>query len=171
MTVFVALLRAVNVGGTGKLRMGDLLALCKRIGLLDVRTYLQSGNAVFRSKRDLASTQALLSEALGKRMKKPVTLVLRTGPEMRGLLKTNPFPQAEPSRVIVFFYDRPPTRQAVAALAIPGNEQVRLVGREIFVHYPDGQGRSRLKLPFADACTGRNLNTLSKLAEMAEESG
>src|SRR5579863_9142987 len=107
MTVFAALLRAVNVGGTGKLPMSELLALCMRAGFLDSRTYLQSGNVVFRSTGDRASTQARLSDVLGKRMKKPVVVVLRTGPELRAMLKINPFPEAEPSRVIVFLYDRP----------------------------------------------------------------
>ena len=68
MTVFVALLRAVNVGGTGMLSMVDLKALCEEIGFIDVRTYIQSGNVVFRTGEDEATVQARLEEALAAKM-------------------------------------------------------------------------------------------------------
>jgi len=167
MTVYVALLRAVNVGGTGKVPMDDLRALCERIGFEDVRTYIQSGNVVFRSGRDAASTQALLAGSLAATLKTPVGVVLRTPSELRRTLAGNPFPKAPANRVIVFFLDARPGKRALDGLRIPGNEEVRAVGREIFVHYPDGQGRSRLRLPQAKTGTGRNLNTVRALAEMA----
>src|SRR5262249_36195939 len=132
-----------------------------------VRTYILSGNVVFRSKHGMASTQARLAKALAAKMKAPVGVILRTGAELRTTLAANPFTKAEPSRVIVFFYAEAPSRNALDGLVIPGREEVRLVGREIFVHYPDGQGRSKLKVPQAKAGTGRNLNTIAKLAEMA----
>ena len=167
MVELIAFLRAVNVGGTGKIAMGDLKALCERLGFENVRTYNQSGNIVFRSRRDRAKAQALLAQALAARMKAPVVVLLRTAAELSTLLARNPFPKAEPSRVIVFFFEKPPTKGALDGLVIPGNEEVRLMGREIFVHYPDGQGRSKLKVPQANTGTGRNLNTLAKLVEMA----
>jgi len=169
MTVYVALLRAVNVGGTGMIAMGDLQALCERLGFDGVRTVLQSGNVVFRSRRSRSSTQDLLAAALAAKMKAPVTVVLRTPAELRGALKSNPFPKAQTNRVIVFFSEERPDRSALERLTIPGNEDVRLEGREIFVHYPDGQGRSKLKLPHAKTATGRNLNTVAKLLEAADQ--
>jgi len=169
MNVFVALLRAVNVGGTGKFAMSDLKALCERIGLEKVRTYIQSGNVVFRCGRDAAAAKALLAKALAARLNSPVGVQVRTSAELRRTLAGNPFPQAPPNRVIVFFLDAPPEKGALDGLVIPGNEKVRLVGREIFVYYPDGQGRSRLKLPQAKTGTGRNLNTILALVEMAGE--
>jgi len=167
MTVYVALLRAVNVGGTGKTPMGDLKALCERLGFEDVRTYIQSGNVVFRCDREAASAQALLAASLAARMKAPVGVILRTPSELRRTLSANPFPKAAPNRVIVFFLDARPEKGALDGLRIPGNEEVRGVGREIFVYYPDGQGRSRLRLPQARTGTGRNLNTVAALAELA----
>jgi uncharacterized protein (DUF1697 family) len=168
MTVYVALLRAVNVGGTGMIPMDDLKALCGCLGFEDVRTYIQSGNVVFRSERDAASTQALLARSLAARMKGPVGVILRTPSELRRTLAGNPFPKAPTNRVIVFFLDARPEKGAIDGLRIPGNEEVRVVGREIFVYYPDGQGRSRLRLPQAKTATGRNLNTVAALAELAE---
>jgi uncharacterized protein (DUF1697 family) len=169
MTATVALLRAVNVGGTGLLAMSDLKALCERLGFDDVRTVLQSGNVVFRNPLSRSSAQARLAKALAATMKAPVTVVLRTPAELRSTLENNPFPKAETSRVIVFFSEDPPDRAALEGLVIPGNEEVRLQGRDLYVHYPDGQGRSKLKLPGAKTATGRNLNTVAKLLEAAEE--
>ena len=165
--MFVALLRAVNVGGTGKIAMSDLKALCERIGFEDVRTYIQSGNIVFRSDRDPAAARALLAKALAARMNSPVGVQVRSAAQLRRTLAGNPFPQAPPNRVIVFFLDAPPEKGTLDDLVIPGNEEVRPVGREIFVHYPDGQGRSKLRLPQMKAGTGRNLNTIAALVEMS----
>lgn len=169
MTVYVALLRAVNVGGTGKLPMDDLKALCRRIGFEDVRTYIQSGNVIFRSDREAASAQAMLAGSLAARMKAPVGVILRTPSELRRTISGNPFPKAPPNRVIVFFLDARPEKGALDGLRIPGKEEVRLVRREIFVYYPDGQGQSRLRLPQAKTGTGRNFNTVVALSEMADE--
>lgn len=169
MTVYVALLRALNVGGTGLLAMSALKAICERIGFDGVRTVLQSGNVVFRSPQSRSSTQARLAAALAATMKSPVTVILRTPAELRGTLKNNPFPKAETNRVIVFFSEERPDRTALEGLMIPGHEEVRLAGREIFVHYPDGQGRSKLKLPHAKTATGRNLNTVARLLDAADE--
>lgn len=169
MTVYVALLRAINVGGTGNLAMADLEKVCERCGFEDVRTYIQSGNVLFKSSLDPASARKKLAGALAARMKAPVGVYLRTSAELRATVTRNPFPKAEPSRVVVFFLDEPPEKGALAGLRIPGNEEVRLAGREVFVHYPDGQGRSKLKLPMAKTATGRNLNTVAKLLEMADQ--
>jgi uncharacterized protein (DUF1697 family) len=167
MAVFVALLRAVNVGGTGMLAMSDLRALCARAGLRNVSTYIQSGNAVFTSGLTAAAVQKKLETALAKKMKKPVRVHLRTSADLASILERNPFPRAEPNRVLVLFLERAATRKALADLVIPGREQVEPSGREIFVHFPDGMGRSKLKLPFADVATGRNLNTVAKLLELS----
>jgi uncharacterized protein (DUF1697 family) len=171
MSVYVALLRAVNVGGTGAIAMSDLKALCERLGFEDVRTVLQSGNVVFRSGRPKSSARALLESTLVDKMGAPVMVVLRSPAELRSTLRNNPFPKAETNRVIVFFSEDAPEPGALEGLTIPGNEEVRLRGREIFVHYPDGQGRSKLKLPNAKTATGRNLNTVAKLIETADEVG
>jgi uncharacterized protein (DUF1697 family) len=85
------------------------------------------------------------------------------------LLKANPFADAPPNRVLILFLDEAPAKAAVTGLVIPGREVVKAHGRELFIHYPDGQGTSKLKLPFAKAGTARNLNTVAKLAQLARE--
>jgi uncharacterized protein (DUF1697 family) len=166
MTAYAALLRAINVGGTGKLPMAELKALCEKAGFLDVATYIQSGNVVFRSQRGEPSVKKRLEQALAERMGKPVGVHVRTRDELDALLAANPFPSASPSKVIVFFLEAPLTSSALAALAAPDGEEIVAHGRELFVHFPLGQGQSELDLPLRRTATGRNLNTVSKLAEM-----
>jgi uncharacterized protein (DUF1697 family) len=169
MASFVALLRAINVGGTGILSMSDLRELCEAAGFRQVRTYIQSGNLVFTSPLAEAKVKAKLERALAAKLGKPVGVLLRSAAELDAVQKENPFPKAPPNRVIVLFLDQAPPKTALATLKIPGGEEVVLRGREIFVHYPVGQGPSKLKLPFAKEGTGRNLNTIAKLAGMAHE--
>jgi uncharacterized protein (DUF1697 family) len=167
MAVFVALLRAVNVGGTGTLPMSELRQLCEDAGFEDVKTYIQSGNVVFWSRLATAKVRQRLEAALGKKMGKSVGVFVRTPEELEAITRRNPFRAAAPNRVLVLFLDSAPPADALATLEIPGREEVEPSGREVFVHYPDGMGRSKLKLPFAGAATGRNLNTVRRLLELA----
>jgi uncharacterized protein (DUF1697 family) len=167
MTAFVALLRAVNVGGTGKLPMNDLKALCEKAGFLRVRTYIASGNIVFESKASEVSVKAALEKQLHAYAGKPVGVLVRTAKEMAALVKANPFPKAAPSRTVAIFLDAPPPPDALAKATGCDSEEMRLGLREIYVHYGDGMGRSRLKIPAAANGTARNMNTIAKLAEMA----
>ena len=169
MAGFVALLRAINVGGTGMLGMSDLRDLCEKAGFREVRTYIQSGNVVFTSSLAEAKVKAKLEKVLAAKLGKPAFVLLRSGVELEAVLEANPFPSAPPNRVIVLFLDEAPPKNALAKLAIAGPEEVVLRGREIFIHYPEGQGRSKLKISFAKEGTGRNLNTVAKLAAMASE--
>jgi uncharacterized protein (DUF1697 family) len=167
MTVYVALLRAVNVGGSGLFSMNDLRALCVELGFSNVRTYIQSGNVVFDSPGSETVVGTALEGALAAKTGRPVGVLIRTAPELRAVLDANPFRDAKPAQVGVVFLPKPVTSDVVAGLVIPGNEEVRSVGREVFVHYPDGMGRSKLKLRFAADGTTRNLNTVAKLLAMA----
>lgn len=171
MATYIALLRAVNVGGTGKLPMAELRTLCEQAGFTDVRTYIQSGNVVFSSAFPAAKALAALETVLTERMGTRTQVMLRTAGELEAVLAANPFPDAEPSRLIVLFLPRAESRAALDGWPIPGRERMALVGRELFVHYPDGQGRSKLKVPFADRGTGRNLNTVRTLLAMARGDG
>jgi uncharacterized protein (DUF1697 family) len=171
MPVYTALLRAINVGGTGKLPMSELRQLCSQAGFEKVTTYIQSGNVVFSSRLGEARVQRLLEEALAKKMGKPVGVHLRSSNELASILARNPFPGVPGNRVIVLFLETAPPADALAGLQIAGNEEVRLSGREIFVHYPDGMGKSKLKIPFAKTATARNLNTVEKLLELSRAGG
>jgi uncharacterized protein (DUF1697 family) len=166
MAIFIALLRAVNVGGTGTLPMSDLKSLCEGLGLTDVRTYIQSGNVVFGSAWSEGRVKTALEAALLTRMKKPVDVLVRSATEIAAVLKRNAFPSAAGNRVYVFFFDEPPNKAVFAAIKIPGREEMRLAGREVYVHYPDGMGRSKLKLATLGVATARNINTVAKLVTM-----
>ncbi len=169
MTVFIGLLRAVNVGGTGKLPMADLRDLCAGLGFRRVRTYIASGNVVFESERDEATVKARLEGALTTYAGKPVGVMVRTGEDMAQILAANPFPHAAPNRTVVIFLEASPGSEALLEISGQGSEEVMLGRREIYVHYPDGQADTKLKISAARSGTARNLNTVAKLTEMARD--
>lgn len=164
---YIALLRAVNVGGTGKLPMADLRAMCEALGFQDVRTYIASGNVVFRTGLSEAKAKAALEAALRDYAGKPVGAVLRTAQDMAAALAANPFADAAPNRAVLIFLDAPPPADALDAVKHRKDEQIALGAREIYVHYGEGMADSRLVVPAAKAGTARNLNTVAKLIEMA----
>jgi uncharacterized protein (DUF1697 family) len=169
MTPFVGLLRAVNVGGTGKLPMRELKAMCEGIGFDKVRTYIASGNVVFASGQSERIVKASLEDAMRDYAGKPVGVFVRTGAEMSAIAAGNPFPDAPPARVAAIFLDAPPADDALDLVSGRDGEQIALGRREIYVHYINGMGRSRLRIPAAADGTARNLNTVAKLAAMASE--
>lgn len=166
MQALVILLRAVNVGGTGKLAMRDLVRLCEEVGLEGATTYIQSGNVVVRSDASEAEVKARLEPVLERHVGKPIGVLVRTAKELEGALARNPFRSAPPNRVLVLFLDEAPPKDAIAHVKTPGGEELVLDGRELFLHFPNGQGASKLKIPFADVGTARNLNTLNKMVAM-----
>ena len=167
MPVYVVLLRAVNVGGTGKLPMAELTAMCVAEGYTDVQTYIASGNVVFRTKAAPAAIQRGLGQRLAAYAGKPVGLLVRTAAEMVAVLAANPFPRAAPNRVMAVFLADPPPADTLTQVRGQKDEVVKLGRREIYVHYGDGMGQSKLVIPAARQGTGRNLNTVAKLAEMS----
>jgi uncharacterized protein (DUF1697 family) len=169
MAVFIALLRAVNVGGTGKLPMADFKAICEQAGCAKVRTYIASGNAVFESRRSEADVKAALEARLEEYAGKPVRVLVRTRAEMAAVLKANPFPNAAANRTVAIFLDAPPPVDAIKHVAGRSSEEVELGVREIYVHYGDRMAGSKLKIPAAKAGTARNMNTVAKLIELANE--
>ncbi|MFT3814033.1 MAG: DUF1697 domain-containing protein [Acidovorax sp.] len=171
MPTLVALLRAVNVGGTGKLPMDALRGLCEQAGFTQVRTYIQSGNAVFDTDLPASAVKAELEARLRDYCGKPVDVVVRDGGQMRRVLERNPFPQAAPDKVAVLFLGQALALDAVLAAKGQTDEEVVASGLEVFIHYPSGMGRSRLKLPAALVGTARNLNTVARLAAMASGQG
>ena len=167
MTRYVALLRAVNVAGTGKLPMADVRAICHDAGFTRVETYVASGNVIFESKSAASKVKTELEARLQAYATKPIGVVLRTAAEMAAVLKANPFPKTEPKFTYAIYLDQRPPRDALDHAAGQDDEEMRLGDREIFVHYPSGMGRSKLRIPAAKTGTARNMNTVAKLAEMA----
>ena len=167
MTTFIALLRAINVSGTGLLPMKDLSEMCVHLGFGNVRTYIQSGNVIFTSTLTAENVQAALEQILSTRMGKKIDVVVRSAAELRGVLAANPFPQQPPSKVGVLFLSVPLSKSLLTDVVAPGGEQVRFGDREIYIYYPAGMGRSKLKLPKLEGpATARNINTVAKLVSM-----
>ncbi|WP_426438038.1 DUF1697 domain-containing protein [Bradyrhizobium genosp. P] len=167
MPRYVALLRAVNVGGTGKLPMTELKAMCVDEGFGEVQTYIASGNVVFSSKLGAAKVKAALEKRLHAYAGKPVGVVVRSADEIAAVLKANPFAKRPPNWTVAIFLDAPPPKDALKEIKGQQDEQVQLGKREIYVAYGSGMGRSKLKIPAAAEGTARNINTIAKLAEMA----
>lgn len=169
MAAFIALLRAVNVGGTGKLPMTELKAMCEALGFAGVRTYIASGNVVFTSRKSEAAVKKALEAALEAYACKPVGVLVRSAAEMAQVLADNPFTKMAPNRTMAVFLDRAPPADTMAGLRGKKDEEVRLGRREIYIHYGDGMGQSKLVVPAAKAGTARNMNTVAALAKMAGE--
>ena len=166
MGTYVALLRAVNVGGTGRLPMADLRSMCVELGFRDVETYIASGNVFFTSPGGAASVKAKLEARLQVYAGKPVGVVVRSAAEMTAILEANTFRTAEPNKTYVVFLDAPPPHDALERATGLVDEEMHLGKREIYVVYPQGMGRSKLNVPAAKAGTARNVNTVIALVEI-----
>jgi len=174
----VALLRAVNVAGRGRLAMSDLRAVAEALGFTAVRMLLQSGNLVFEARaRKAAELERGLEAALKQHLGIETDFIIRSAKELDAVIAANPFPEhakSAPSRLLVMFMKDRIAAKAVDALqeASKGPEIIRRAGRELYIVYPDGIGRSRLtgaliERKLGTRGTGRNWNTVCKLADLA----
>ncbi len=168
-TTWIALLRGINVGGNRMVPMAALRELFAELGYWDVQTHLQSGNVIFRAAAALkpATIAAACERAIDDRFKAPIRVILRTQRELRAVLKREPFPGADPSRVVVMFCAAAP-RGRIDPARSPHDVAV-IAGREIIIHCPRGQAGSKLTLAYlektlATTCTGRNWRTVTALA-------
>lgn len=179
MTVFAALLRAVNVGGSGILKMADLKRLCEEIGFREVRTLLQSGNVVFAATGSDTTVAKKLADAIEKHYGFRPAIAILTAAELAGVIARNPFPsaaKAEPNRLLVSFLVGPPAKDAAVRLAAlkVDREKLRLVTGTLYVHYAGGgMGTSKitnavLEKALGVPATARNWNTVTKLSAMME---
>lgn len=170
MTIYVALLRAVNVGGTSKLPMAQLKRIAQETGFEDARTYIASGNLIFSSALGADEVRAKLEAGLAAFMGKPVPVMIRAAAEMAGVAKANPFKDAPGRRVLATFLAEAPPKDALEHARGHDGERLALGTREIYVDYCGTLlGRSKLRIPAAAAGTARNMNTVAKLAELAGE--
>ena len=169
MASLVALLRAINVGGTGKLPMSDLKRMCEALGFGGVRTYIASGNVVFSSRKSEAAVKAALEERLADYAGKPVGVLVRTAAEMALIAAENPFPDAPLNRTMALFLDHAPPIDTLATIRGRKDERIELGRREIYIHYGEGMAKSKLVVPAAKTGTARNMNTVAALARLAAE--
>ena len=166
MTAYVALLRAVNVGGTGALPMAALKAIGEACGFADARTWIASGNLLFAIDLPEAAVKAALESRLLEWAGKPIEVFVRTGDELAAIVAANPFPNAQGSRHMVFFYDAPPPAELIDQCRDRQGERLALGARELHVDYGEGIRTSKLKIPGKSERTARNINTVRKLATM-----
>ncbi len=178
MPVYIGLLRAVNLGGSTQVSMEALRNLLARMGLEGVQTLLQSGNVVFRSNvADPTALERQLENRVARDLKLRTDFFLRSGGAWNSILRANPFPheaEAAPGYLVVTALKEAPSPENWKALeaAIRGPERVHGMGREAYIVYPNGQGRSRLTLALIERSLGtrgtsRNWNTVTKLAALA----
>ncbi|MEO7050856.1 MAG: DUF1697 domain-containing protein [Rhodanobacter sp.] len=167
MTRYVALLRAVNVGGTGKLPMSELKVMCEVLGFTEVRTYIASGNVLFTSRLGESALKRKLEKELQRYAGKPVGVLVRRATEIAQVLADNPFPDAPGNRVVAIFLDDAPPASALDEVRHQKRERLACGTREIYVHYGDGMADSRLTIPAAKEGTARNINTIARLAALA----
>ncbi len=176
MAVFIALLRAVNVGGTGRLPMKDFRAACERAGLRKVSTYIASGNLVFESDLAADAVKTLIAGVLRDEfaLVKNHTLI-RTPGDLAAAIGGNPFADAareRPNLLMVAFLDgEPPAGAAQALAAYEGPERLHLDGDRLYIDHTAPRLRTRLA-PFLEKAlkvpaTSRNWNTVNKLLAMA----
>ena len=178
MKTYIALFRGINVGGNNVLPMKDLVILLENIGSQNVKTYIQSGNAVFQNREENAS---LLSNKIRAAIKKsygfePQVLLLEPE-DIDRAVESNPFPEAEsePKTLHVHFLASMPKNPDLGALESIKSDRERFVLKDgvLYLHAPDGIGRSKLaanaeKL-LGVAITGRNWRTLCRVMAMANE--
>ena len=167
MAAVVALLRPVNVGGTGMLPNTVLADRCWAAGLSEVQTYLASGNAVFVSDQDEAAVRTALTTARYAHTGRSIGILTRSAIELTDVVVRNPFAQVPANRVVTLFVDEALLTRALDGSTGQRDEQVRLGLRESFVWYPSGQATSRLRLPSRETGMARNMNTVTKLAALA----
>jgi uncharacterized protein (DUF1697 family) len=168
VTVYVALLRGVNLGNR-QLKMDDLRRIAVELGLDDAKTYIASGNLLFRSGMSEKALKADLGAAIAKHMGAKVGVMIRTADELADVVSANPFGKEAPNFTVAMFLDEAPPADSPNAAKNVDGERIALGKREFYVHYPRGQGQSRLAIPAAAQGTARNMNTVARLAALARE--
>jgi uncharacterized protein (DUF1697 family) len=175
------MLRGVNVGGHNQIKMDALKALCLALKLKDPQTYVQSGNVVFKTEeKDHKKLATRIQHAIERKIGFRPNVMLRTAAEIRKVVTRNPFAgrkDIEPGKLLVNFLAADPGKDArEKALAIKvGPEEMHLIGREAYIYFPNGQGRSKFPWPAIERAlgtsgTGRNWNSVTKMLEIAEKS-
>jgi uncharacterized protein (DUF1697 family) len=177
MSIYIALLRGVNVGGHGRAPMKDLTSWVADAGATAVKTYLQSGNVVFKADIDSMPDFAdAIEERIASALGLDIPVMVRSREEMEKVAAKNPFLKltTDPKALHVNFLAERPESEAVKGLtAPPGPDQFRVIGREIYLYCPNGVGRTKLNDAFFKklrvVCTTRNWNTVTNLVELAHQ--
>lgn len=177
MASYVSMLRAINVGGAKKVPMKDLAALYESLGFENVRTYIQSGNVVFEAPEQTPTNLEKQIEAgVAGKFGFDTRVLVRTSDEVASVVQGNPYPEDQRDKVLVAFLSGPPESpdfDRIDRYRAP-EEEYELVGREMFLHFPNGMGRSKMTNAVLERALGvvttvRNWRTVNKLLEMAKD--
>jgi uncharacterized protein (DUF1697 family) len=178
MTVFISLLRGINVGGQKRIAMADLVQLCTSLGFDNVRTYLQSGNVLFESPdRDTGRLSSMISENISAKFGLSVNVILRTSDELRRIILANPLGKEglDADKYHVTFLSDIPSEefQGSRMKGKDGPDRYLIIGSEIYLFCPNGYGRTKFSNTFFEKklgvfATTRNWKTVNMLAEMVE---
>ncbi len=177
MPEYVALLRGINLGARNRVSMADLRELFGRLGAEDVTTYVQSGNVLFRSGAGRGDLANEIEQRIARDLGLEIKVLLRTKAELTRLVAANPFASGEsdPLKLHVTFLADAPARERVRVLdtTLFEPDEFRVAGREVYLHTPNGYGRSKLSNAYFEkqlgvAATTRNWKTVTKLAELAD---
>lgn len=166
MTAYVAMIRAVNVSGTGKLLKEDLLAMGESCGFGKVRTFINSGNLLFASDLGEAEVKKRIEARLADHFGKPFPAYVRNAAEMAEAAAKNPFPDDKPSSVMAHFIDEKPTQAMLDEARDVKGERMAVGPRLIYIAYGQGLADSKLKMPALKRGTARNMNSVAKMAEL-----
>ncbi len=179
MTAFVSLFRGINVGGHQAIRMDELKDLYESLGFKDVATYIQSGNVIFTNDdADVARLRRHIEDGFAKKFGFHVEVIVRTSAELREIIDKNPF-QSQQSKeskwVVVMFLAAHPddTAQEDLLKTYVGPEEIFIIGKEMYIYYPNGIGRSKLSHSLIEkklktVGTARNWNTVLQLQKMIQ---
>jgi uncharacterized protein (DUF1697 family) len=178
MSVYVSMLRGINVGGQRKVRMEELLEVYRKAGLREARSYVQSGNVVFGYDGRADALAGKLETGILKAFGFPVVVIIRTPEELGNVVRGNPFLEEDNSKLHVTFFSAGPGRDSLKALegVKSGRDRFAVIGKEAYLFCPDGYGRTKYSNDFFErklglSATTRNWNTVNRLLEMAEEAG
>lgn len=172
--LWIALLRAVNVGGTGKIPMAALRERLTESGFTDVATYIQSGNIVLRAGAvddEPVAVARVIKATIATEFGHDTDVLIRSAAQVRAVLEANPFGDVDPAKVGVLFCDGEVPAEAVDRMRAKASaaEQVVAARTELYVYYGDGMGRSRLGgVRLGVVATTRNLRTVAKLVQMSD---
>lgn len=166
MTAYAALVRAVNVSGTGKLPNAELKAMGEACGFASVRTYINSGNLLFASDMKEAAVKEKIAARIDAFFGRHVPVQVRSAAEMAQIAAANPFKDDLPSRVMAYFIDGKATQALIDEARDISGERLALGPRVVYVSYGSGIRTSRLKIPTIRKGTARNMNSVSRMSEL-----
>jgi uncharacterized protein (DUF1697 family) len=175
MTTCVAFLRGINLGSTNKISMAELRSMAEELGYTDVATYINSGNLILHTAKKATAVERELTKAISDKFGHKIDVAVRTLAELEKILAENPFPDGNPSQVTVAFLTKAAPAEAkdkLAAIAAD-YEPFQFAGKNVYVHYAQGLGRSKLAEKFSSiikvSSTVRNIRTVEKVIDLCKK--